>query len=349
MPIAAKRVFRLSLTVALSLAVAYGSAQTMPFIAPLFAFMLGAAPKPPMGPKGLVGLTLALCIMLGSGLLLIPVLTHYPATGLMLVLLGLFAANYVTIHLGKGPVGALLTMGITLISALGLMGYGLAVAVIYALCVNLAVAVVCQWVVYPLFPEEAAPPPAPPAPPPSQSSWLALRATLIVFPSYLLVLTNPAAFAPIVMKSVALGQQASDTDARVAGRELVGSTMMAGLLAILMWFGLKLAPTLWMFFLWTLAFSLFISARIYGVVKTRFTPSFWQNVLITLFILIGPAVGDTESGKDPYKASAVRIGLFIAVTLYAWMMLVFLEWLRERQSRKQAQVSGVQGQLPRSI
>ena len=61
MPIGAKRVFRLSLTVALSLAVAYGTAQTMPFIAPLFAFMLGAAPKPPMGPKGLIGLLLLLC------------------------------------------------------------------------------------------------------------------------------------------------------------------------------------------------------------------------------------------------------------------------------------------------
>ena len=58
MHIAAKRVFRLSLTVALSLAVAYGTAQTMPFIAPLFALMLGAEPKPPMGPKGLLGLLL---------------------------------------------------------------------------------------------------------------------------------------------------------------------------------------------------------------------------------------------------------------------------------------------------
>lgn len=334
MPLAAKRVFRLSLTVALSLAVAYGTAQTIPFIAPLFAFMLGAAPKPPMGPKGLVGLILVLFIMLGSGLLLIPVLTYYPGTALMLVLLGLFAANYLTLNLGKPPVGSLLTMGITLISALGLMGYGIAIAVIYALCTNIAVAVVCQWIVYPFFPEEGEPPAPPPPPPPLQSSWLALRATLIVFPSYLLVLANPAAYAPIIMKSVALGQQTSHTDVRSAGRELVGSTMMAAGLAILMWFGLKLAPNLWMFFLWTLAFSLFVIARVYGVVESRFTPSFWQNALITLFILIGPAVEDTASGKDPYKASAVRIGLFIGVTLYAWVMLVFLEWLRNRQAGK---------------
>ena len=338
MPIAAKRVFRLSLTIALSLAVAYGLALPLPFIAPLFAFMLGAAPKPPMGPKGLLGLLLVLLIMLSSGLLLVPMLLHYPAAGLMLALLGVFIANYASLNLGKGPVGALLTMGVTLISALGLVGYGLAYMIIQALCINVAVAVICQWVVYPLLPEETEPPPPPPPPEPEQSSWLALRATLIVYPSYLLVLANPVAYAPIIMKAVALGQQTSETDAKVAGRELLGSTLLAGLLSILMWFGLKLAPNLWMFSLWTLLFSIVIVSYFYGVFRSRYTPSFWQNVLVTLFIFIGPAVGDTDSGKDPYKASAVRLGLFVCVTVYAWMMLVFLEWLRERQARKASMV-----------
>jgi hypothetical protein len=334
MPIAAKRVFRLSLTIALALGAAYATAQPLPFIAPLFAFMLGAAPKPPMGPKGLAGLLLILCVMLGSGLLVLPLLLHYPVTGLILVLLGLFLANYVTLNLGKPAAGALLTIGVTLISAMGLLGYGIAVLMIQALCINIAIAVICQWLVYPFFPEAGEPPASPTPPPPLQSSWLALRATLIVYPAYLLVLTNPAAYAATIMKSVALGQQASETDVRVAGRELIGSTVLAGLLAVLMWFGLKLAPNLWMFTLWSLLFSLFLVAKFYGVLASRFTPAFWQNVLVTLFILVGPAVADTESGKDPYKASAVRICLFLGVTIYAWGMLVFLEWLRTRQEHK---------------
>ncbi len=334
MHIGAKRVFRLSLTVALSLAVSYGMANTMAFIAPLFAFMLGAAPKPPMGPKGLIGLILVLGMILSTGLLLIPILTYYPMTALMLVLLGLFFANYLTLHMGKGPVGALLTVGITLISAMGLLGHGIAMMVISALLLNVAIAVICQWIVYPLFPEDSIAPAAPAPPAPLQSSWLALRATLIIFPSYLLVLYNPAAYAPIIMKSVALGQQATETDVRHAGRELVGSTCMAGIMAILFWFCLKLAPNLWMYFLWTLAFSMYFVAKFYAVLESRFSQSFWQNVMVTLFIFIGPAVDDTANGKDPYKASAVRIGLFIGVTLYAWMMLVFLEWLRKRQEIK---------------
>jgi hypothetical protein len=258
----------------------------------------------------------------------------------MLALLGLFFANYATLNLGKPPIGALLTLGIALISAMGLMGSGVAPMIIQALCVNILVAVVCQWVVYPFFPEETGPPPPPPPPSePAQSSWLALRATLIVYPSYLLVLTNPAAYAAIIMKSVALGQQTEATDVKVAGRELLGSTLMAALLAILMWFGLKLAPNLWMFGLWTLAFSMFVIAKFYGVLPSKFSPSFWQNVLVTLFIFIGPAVGDTESGKDPYKASAIRLALFVGVTIYAWLMLVFLEWLRTRQLNKRSTVS----------
>lgn len=333
MPIAAKRVFRLSLTVTLSLAVAYGSGQTLPFVAPLFALMLGVAPKPPMGPKGLFGLLLAQCVMLGSGLLLIPLLMHYPVTGLLCALLGLFFANYVTVHLGKAPVGAMLTIGVALISAMGLMGYGIAVMIVQALLINVAIAVVCQWLVYPLFPETGPVPEMSAAPAPEQSGWLALRATLIVFPSYLLVLTNPALYAPIIMKSVALGQQVSDVQARAAGRELLGSTFMAGILAVLMWFGLKLAPTLWMFSLWMFAFAVFIVARIYAVAASRFTPGFWVNVLITLLIFIGPAVEDSVSGRDPYAAFAVRFSLFIGVTLYAWLMLVFLDSLRAKRAK----------------
>lgn len=331
MPIGAKRVFRLSLTVSLTLAAAYALAVDMPYIAPIFAFMLTAAPKPPMGLKGLVGLVIALALTLGMGLLLIPVLLHYPATGLLLVAVGLFFCNYLTLNLGKGPVGALLTMGITLIAAAGLASFQSATSLIQAMMVGMGLAVLCQWIVYPLFPEEELPAPPPPPMPPAQSGWLALRATLVVYPSFLLGLVNPSVYLPIIMKAVSLGQQGSVSNAAHAGRELLGSTLIGGVLAVLFWFGLSFKPNLWMFFLWMLLFALFISARFYGVIASRFAPSFWQNVMVTLLILLGPAVADSASGKDVYKAFAVRISLFFAVTLYAWLAIVLLEWWRKRR------------------
>jgi len=89
-----------------------------------------------------------------------------------------------------------------------------------------------------------------------------------------------------------------------------------------------------MFTLWTLAFTTWMAAKLYGIFPSRFSPSFWKNVAVTTMILVGPAVADSANGKDPYKAFAVRMALFICVTLYAWLALVFLEWLRERKLKK---------------
>ena len=45
-------------------------------------------------------------------------------------------------------------------------------------------------------------------------------------PVFVLALTNPAFYLAAIMKTVTLGQQAGATNARSAGRELVGSTLM---------------------------------------------------------------------------------------------------------------------------
>ena len=49
------------------------------------------------------------------------------------------------------------------------------------------------------------------------AAWIALQATLVVMPVFVLALTNPAFYLAAIMKTVALGQQAGETDARSAG------------------------------------------------------------------------------------------------------------------------------------
>ncbi|MGB1142149.1 MAG: DUF2955 domain-containing protein, partial [Halioglobus sp.] len=154
----------MSLTTALSLVVGYSMAMNMPYMAPLFGFMLTVAPKPPMALKGLLGLLVVVAVMTGSGLLLIPVLEHYPSTGLMLVLGGLFLANYLSLNMGKPPVGSLLVIGMTLITMVGTLSYALAAVLIQELLISIAVAVICQWLIYPLFPEDEGELPEPPPP-----------------------------------------------------------------------------------------------------------------------------------------------------------------------------------------
>ena len=85
-----------------------------------------------------------------------------------------------------------------------------------------------------------------------------------------------------------------------------------------------------MFFLWMLVFGMYFSAKMYGVSKTRYPPSFWTNVAVTLLILIGPAVADSDNGNDVYAAFAVRFSLFIAVAPYGWAAMSALDFLRQR-------------------
>lgn len=336
MHIQARRIFRLSAIPALTLAVAYGLKLPMPFIAPLFAFMFAALPGPPMGLKNLLGLLLVVCITCAVGLVLIPALLHYQFTTLLLVAVGLYFSTYLTVYLGRALFGTFLTIGFTLISAAGTISFDLAVMVIHGLAVGIAVAVLCQWIVYPWFPEEPAAVGKKPVPPPSvnRSNWIALRSTAIVLPVYWLVLTSPAAYMAIIMKAVLLGQQTSTVDAKSAGRELLGSTFLGGVFAVLFWSLLGISTNLWMFFLWSLLFFLYFSCKIYQLIPTRFPASYWLNVAMTMLIMLGPAVEDSAGGSDVYAAFFSRMWLFIGVTLYALLAFYFLEYFRTQHRLK---------------
>ena len=336
-PLAARRVFRLSSCMALSLAIAYGLAVPLPFMAPIFAFILGMKPAPPMQLKALFMLLLLVVLTTSTGLALIPMLLHYPLTGFLVVMVGLFFSNYITVIAGKALVGTFLTVGITLISAAGVASYSLAVIVTQSLALGIAIAAICQWLVYPWFPEDKviAELPAPNGEQndnkTTQSNWIAIRATLIIMPAYFIALTNPTMYLAVIMKSVSLSQQGSSLHARDAGRELLGSTFMGGCFAILFWFMLDLVTTLPMFTACMLLFSLYFCSKFYQVIKSNFQPSFWQNTIVTMLILLGPAVEDSANGSDVYAAFAVRMGLFIAVTLYACLAVYLLELIRYRR------------------
>lgn len=338
MHIQARRVFRLALVPSLSLAAAYGLAVPLPFLAPLFAFMLVSMPGPPMGAKGLLGLVVVMSIALSLGLLLIPMLLHYQLTALLVVAFGVYLSSYLTINMGKMLFGTFMTIGFTLISAAGSMNFAIATSVIQALAIGISVAVICHWIIYPWFPED----PAPASPKPAkagngeQSNWIALRSMIIVMPAYWLVLTNPGAYMAVIMKSVMLGQQSSTVDAKHAGRELLGSTFLAGVFAALFWIALKMSPNLWMFFLWMLLFSFYFASKIFGLIRSRFPASFWMNTAVTMLILLGPAVEDSANGKDVYAAFFSRMSLFILVTFYAWGAVALLERLRLKGTEKQS-------------
>jgi FtsH-binding integral membrane protein len=163
-----------------------------------------------------------------------------------------------------------------------------------------------------------------------------LRATVVVMPGFVLALTNPSFYLAAVMKSVSLAQQAGATDAGSAGRELVGSTVAGAALALLVWIGLSLRPNLLMLALWLTAAALWAGARAFRLRPTAFPPSFWINALVTMLILLGPAIEDSTAGKGVLRASAIRVTVFLGVALYAWAAVWALQRLRDWRTRAAA-------------
>ncbi|MNY76917.1 hypothetical protein D3C86_2166540 [compost metagenome] len=54
-----------------------------------------------------------------------------------------------------------------------------------------------------------------------------------------------------------------------------------------------------------------------------------------MIILLGLSVQDSANGQDVYSAFAVRMGLFIAISLYAWLMVYLLDRYRLRRQLRQ--------------
>jgi hypothetical protein len=342
MDVAARRVFRLASGMALAVAIGYGLNLPMPFMASIMTLFLVAGSGGPIGLKAGIGLILVIFLTLSSGLLLAPVMMNYALAGIMIVALGLYRCFYRGLTGGNSLVGLFMVTGLTMITVAGTASFALALMVIEALAKGTLVAVIISWLVYFLFPENTAQCPskgdAPSELPDEQARWIAARSLLVVMPVFMVALYDPSKYMPIILKSVSLSQQISTIDARNAGRELLGSTLLGGIFALIFWNLLGMFPVLWMFFLWMLLFGLFIAGKLYRVFLTRYPSSFWLNVGVTVLILLGQTVQDSDNGKDAMTAFAVRMGLFVAVTLYAWGAVYAIDrWgKRNKITRNQA-------------
>lgn len=323
-----KAALRLSIGIGLAVLVAYGLALPMPFVVCVMAVLVLCKPGPPMPlVKGAV-VALVFAGLVAAGVVMVPLLENYAFAGLLLtavVLYGVFFLGLVR----ASPLTMILVIAFALIPVAGVADQALVGMLSVTLAVGIGTGTLVSAMSNAFFPD---PPGAagkkagPPSLDRETAAWIALRAVLIVMPVFVLALTNPSLYLAAVMKTVALGQQAGETNARAGGRELVGSTLMGALIAAVAWLGLSLWPSLWMLMLWLMAAALWTGSGIFGARRTAFRPSFWSNALITALILLGPAIEDSASGKSVIEGAVVRTGLFVGVAFYAWAMV----WMFER-------------------
>jgi hypothetical protein len=331
-----KAALRLAVGVGLAVLIAYGLALPVPFVAPVLTVLLLCKPGPPIPVAKGVVLGFIVAVVLIAGVLLVPILEHYALTGVLLTAALLYSVLFAGTRRAN-PLTIILVIAITVIPVAGVAEQALATALGVAFGVGIGAGALAIGLSHAVFPDAPVPAKnistAPPLVSKEAASTVALQATLVVMPVFVLALTNPALYLAAIIKAVTIGQQASATNARTAGLELVGSTLMGAWMAILVWCGLSLRPNLWMLMLWMVAAALWTGAKLFGVRRTSFPASFWSNALVTMVILLGPGIEDAAVGKDVYRASVTRLALFVVVALYAWGTVWLLERWRASRSK----------------
>lgn len=329
-----KATLRIAVGLGMAAVIAYGGGLSAPYVVCVLAVVLLAKPGPPLPlAKGLLVAVLLPLIVL-AGIVMVPLLENYGVAGILITALVLFAIFFFGISSGS-PLTMILVIAFALVPVVGVLDQALVPALATTLATGIVVGMLVGSLSATFFPD---PPQAGPAggrvAPPARevAAWIAGRATMIVMPVFVLALTDPSFYLAAILKTVALGQQAGETNVRSAGRELVGSTLMGAFLALTVWVGLSLWPSLWMLSLWLAAAALWAGAAMTGARPTRFPPSFWSNALITTLILLGPAIEDSSNGKGVLQGTAVRTTLFIGIALYAWATIWLLERWRARRS-----------------
>ena len=343
-----KAALRLTVGLGLAVFVAYGLALPAPFVVCIMALLVLCKPGPPLSMVASLVIAGVFASLVAAGVLMVPLLEHYAAAGVMLTAVGLFGLFYLG-RLRASPLTTVLVLAFALIPVVGVQEQALIPALALTLAVGVLVGAAVSAASNAVFPD----PPAPSAgaaavtraPPDREGArWVAWRGTLIVMPVFLLALTNPSFYLAAIMKTVALSQQAGETAARHGGRELVGSTLMGALIALAVWTGLSLWASLWMLMLWLMAAALWAGSALFGARRTTFRPSYWSNALVTSLILLGPAIEDSASGKSVLKGAVMRVSLFVGVALYAWATV----WALERWRARRPRAAGVEVVLEQS-
>ena len=330
-----KAALRLAIGLGLAVLVAYGMALPMPFVVCVMSVLVLCKPGPPLPLiKGVV-IAVVFAVLIAAGVVMVPLLENYALSGILITAAILYGIFFFGLRSGN-PSTLVLVISFTLIPVAGVAEQALVGMLSVTLAVGIATGTLVSSLSNAFFPDppaQAGKQDAAPSVSRELAAWIALRAALIVMPVFVLALTNPSLYLAAILKTVALSQQAGEVDARSGGRELVGSTLMGALIGASVWPGLSLLPNLWMLMLWMMAAALWTGSGIFGVRRTAFRPSFWSNALITMLILIGPAIEDSASGKSVLEASAVRTCLFVGVALYAWATVWLLERWRSSSAR----------------
>ena len=322
-PVAARRVLRLALGVALALCVSQMLAWNLSFICPVLVIVLLSTPFPAPGLKQGIIFVIALVLPAVLSMGLIPFLTHARWVGILLMTLALFYSFYYTARGGKPVLGTFMTVGITVVVTIGSVNAPALTTIVEALAINACFGIIFVWIAHAILPDLPAdpavaktPPPKPPKPDLGEATRDALRALLVVLPIAILFLfmSGSASYTVMMIKVASMGQQASADRSADMGRSLLESTVWGGIGAMIGWALMSIWPSIVPYTLLTALAGLLYGRRIFQGPGMHPKFSMWSYAFLTALIILAPALMDTPGGSG--AAIWSRLWIFIMVAFY---------------------------------
>ena len=323
-PVAARRILRLAAGTSAALWFSQVVNWDVSFIMPVLVSFLLAIPIPAPTLKQGFKFILALALPAYGVLLLLPVMDNYHVVAILILIAACFWSFYYSAKGGSPVLGAFLTMGLALLTAVGSDSIDALLLVNKALVINAVIAMLFVWMAHAFFPDpprpaNMGPRPSPPTPERSKSTWSAWRATVIVFPVMLAFLLYPgsASYLVVMIKVASMGQQVENDTTRAAGKSLLMSTVIGGIGAIIMWQLLSIWPSLILYTLLVALGGLIMGRRIFSGLAMHPQAGTWSYAFLTMIVLIAPAVLDGPGSTSASVSFYSRLNMMFAATLYS--------------------------------
>jgi hypothetical protein len=250
-------------------------------------------------------------------------------------MLALFHTFYLTSRGGPAMIGTLLTIGITLIVAIGSVNAAVLTAIVQGLAAGALTGMAFVWIAHALLPDSRLPAvqiakastAQTSKPAPGTAMRLAVRAWLVVLPIAVLFLFSSAStsYVVVMIKVATMGQQSESSDAKNMARSLIESTLWGGVGAIAVWQLLSLWPSLFFYSLLIAIAALLYGRGIFAGSGMHPRASMWSYAFLTMVVLIAPAVLDSASGAAAGAAFWTRLVLIGATAVYGSLAVIVFD------------------------
>ena len=323
--VASRRILRMALGVTLSLLFSQAINWPMSFLAPVFTLVILALPFPAPSLVAGVKFVLALLLPVYAGtFILIPFLEYARLPGILLITLALFGSFYYSARGGSAIMGMFMTMGLTLIIAVGSVSIEALLSVIGGLWLGAITGIVFVWIAHALLPDLATEPlgqgaRAEPARASAKAARRgALRSLLVVLPLaiFFLFSSSSMAYVAIMIKVATMGQQANADTSHEMGRSQIESTLWGGLAAVVAWQLMSVWPSLLMYGLVIALAALLFGPRLFVGKGMHPKAGMWSYAFLTMIIVLAPALLDGQTADGAGSAFYSRLILFVIIAIY---------------------------------